>query len=65
MLIRSLQEVSPLATTRWLIRGKVPQYVGQRAKEKATRDLSLTVKYVTFNHHYTGSNPVGLIQAEP
>ena len=28
--------------------------------QKATRDLSLTVKYVTFDHHYMGSNPVGL-----
>lgn len=24
------------------------------------RDHSLTAKYVTFNHHYVGSNPIGL-----
>ena len=23
-------------------------------------DFNLTVKYVTFNHHYVGSNPTGL-----
>ena len=25
------------------------------------RDLSLTVKHMTFNHYLVGSNPIGLI----
>ena len=29
-------------------------------KQPPQRDLSLTVKSVTFDHHYMGSNPVGL-----
>jgi len=32
----------------------------QRIDIRQKGDCSLRVKYVTFNHHYVGSNPAGL-----